>query len=78
MVGDDQQMDLKQSAFDFVPLFKISTPMSPDTDTPPTQNQAQPESDQQKQQSANAQDSKKKRNGPKRRKVSHGGYSPNS
>ncbi|KAG2174780.1 hypothetical protein INT43_005842 [Umbelopsis isabellina] len=45
--------------------------MSPDTDTPPTQNQAQPESDQQKQQAANAQDSKKKRNGPKRRKVSH-------
>jgi hypothetical protein len=47
--------------------------MSPDTDKPPTQNQAQPESEQQKQQSANAQDAKKKRNGPKRRKVSHGG-----
>ncbi|KAG2185369.1 hypothetical protein INT44_002160 [Umbelopsis vinacea] len=43
--------------------------MSPDSDKPPSQKQQEQEADQQ--QTGSAQDAKKKRNGPKRRKVSH-------
>jgi hypothetical protein len=60
-------------SFGFWLVLHPKSTMSPDSDKPPSQNQQQQDSDQQLQ-TGSAQDSKKKRNGPKRRKVSHGLY----